>query len=66
MIGVDDDSLIIEDDDPIMEDEGQYTNRNKLNIPKTMIEREPEREPDNSVLEGNVSHSMIENEKGVA
>ena len=33
-----------------------------------MIEREPEREPDYSVgniVDGNVSHSMIENEKTI-
>ena len=31
-----------------------------------MIEREPEREPDYSNVDGNISHSMIEIEKGIS
>ncbi len=30
-----------------------------------MIEREPEREPDYSCIEANISHSIIENEKAL-
>jgi len=54
----DDDSLMGEDDEPVMDEDGFYSNRNP---PKNMIEREPEREPD--YMEGNISHSMLENEK---
>jgi len=33
--------------------------------PQKKIEREPEREPDDSGLEGNITHSILEKEKGL-
>jgi hypothetical protein len=56
-------SVIADDDEPIMEDDF-YSNK-KMNPPKNMIEREPEREPDYSNFDGNISHSVTENEKSV-
>lgn len=50
-------SVIADDDEPIGEDEIAIM---KNNSPQKMIEREPEREPDNL---GNMSHSMIGDEK---
>ena len=38
---------VFDDDDYINDEEGMY--KKSLNPPKNMIEREPEREPDNSL-----------------
>ena len=51
---------MIDDDEPIAEDEGAIM---KNNSPKKMIDREPEREPDNA---GNMSHSMIGDERVIS
>lgn len=42
------------DDDEVVADDEQQFSKNK-NPPKNMIEREPEREPDYSGIEGNIS-----------
>ncbi len=51
-----DESVInIDDDEPFIEEDADYTNRRgNVNPPKNMIEREPEREPE---FEGNITHS---------
>jgi len=59
-------SVLADDDEPIMDDDGQFSNRKNLNPPLSMIEREPEREPDYSNVDGNISHSMIEIERGIS
>lgn len=58
-------SVFADDDEPIADDDGMYSNRKHLNPPKNMIDREPEREPDYSCVEANISHSLIENEKAL-
>lgn len=57
----------IDDDDPaVVDEESIYANRRGvLNPPKNMVEREPEREPDHSFLDGNITHNVIDNEKGI-
>ena len=47
-----DDSVL--DDDEVIADDEQFYQKIR-NPPKNMIEREPEREPDYSGLEGNIS-----------
>lgn len=60
---MDEDSIIPDDDDHIPDDNRAYSNKHSLNPPKTIIEREPEREPDNSSLEANVTANLHDNDK---
>lgn len=58
------DESVFDDEDPIIEDESAIMNK-KQNPPKYMIEREPEREPDYSCLDGNITYSVLENENAM-
>lgn len=57
---------IDDDDEPAdIDEESMFTNRRgHLNPPKNMIDREPEREPDQSYMEGNISQSKLD-ERGI-
>jgi len=59
---MDNDSIGVDDEEEIADDDMGSGNRKRLNGQKNLVEREPEREPDFSAFEGNVSQSIIEND----
>lgn len=54
-----------EEDSPSLEDDLNDLGSGVNSPLKNLIDAEPEREPDYSRMEGNITHSVLENEKAV-